>query len=242
MFGGRTGFAHSTITDELWALQLAPGNEQWVQLNPAIGTPPGARTNHGAVVDGGNRMIVFGGLDNTGSNLNTVFALDLATLSWSQMTPTGTGPSARYSMSMVYDAPRNRIVIHGGATGGGSALGDSFVLDLSGTPTWSALGATGTGPGSLYYHSAVVDAANQRMLVFGGYSGSAQSRLFELDMVANNWTERTGTIARPQARWSHSAAWDAPAGRMVIAGGYLQGEVSATQDGGSVAETWFWGD
>jgi hypothetical protein len=240
MFGGRTGFAHSSIVDELWALQLTPGSEQWVQLTPT-GTA-GRRTNHAAVIDGSNRMIVYGGIDQNGGNLGTVFALDIATLTWSQLTPTGTAPSPRFSMIMEYDAPRNRIIIHGGNQGGVTPIGNSFVLDLAGSPSWSPYVTTGTGPGPLYYASSVIDAANQRMLVFGGHSTSPQSRLFELDLVTDTWSEISGTVAQPQARWSHSACWDSVGNRMVIAGGYLLGEVAATQEGGSVAETWFWGD
>jgi hypothetical protein len=139
-------------------------------------------------------------------------------------------------------AQRHSTSTRSGIEGGVTPIGNSFVLDLAGSPSWSPYVTTGTGPGPLYYASSVIDAANQRMLVFGGHSTSPQSRLFELDLVTDTWSEISGTVAQPQARWSHSACWDSVGNRMVIAGGYLLGEVAATQEGGSVAETWFWGD
>ncbi len=241
MFGGRTAYDHASIVSELWALELSPGNEQWIELAPTFTQHPGARTNHGAVIDGSNRMIVYGGINTSGTSIGTVFALDLGTLDWSQLTPTGVSPPPRYSMAMVYDAPRNRIVIHGGIQTGGTLLADTRVLSLSGTPAWSVLSASGTGPGALYYAGAVVDPAGERMLISCGHAVVPQSRLFELDLATDTWAERTPPVARPQARWSHIAVWDTAGSRMVLAGGYLQGEVPASQAGGR-ADTWFWGE
>ena len=240
MYGGRLDYSASSIVDELWALVLDPGNEHWVQLNPTYTQYPGARTNHRAIVDSADRMIVFGGQTPAATRTNDVFVLDLLTLDWTQMTPGGTAPSERLSGAMAYDPPRNRVILHGGNTGGVNPLSDAFTLDLAGGGTWAPLVAAGTAPGALYYHSAVVDPAGQRLLVFGGYSTSTESRLFTLDLVTGTWTEQTGTVAHPQARWAHSACWDLD--RMVIAGGYFDGEISATQQNGAVADTWFWGD
>lgn len=240
MFGGRTAFSHASIVDELWALVLDPGNEHWVQL-AAGGAAPPARTNHSAVVDGANRMIVYGGISQSGTTLGDLYALDLGSLNWSQLTPSGTAPLPRYSAAMVYDAPRDRIVFHGGIQVGNLLLGDSWALALSGTPAWSKLTPAGNGPGPLFYAGAVVDPAGERMLMHGGYDTSARSGLYQLDLTSDTWTLLPGTVAQPQARWSHLAVWDAPDARLVIAGGYLQGEVAATQADGR-AETWFWGD
>ncbi|MBX3460150.1 MAG: choice-of-anchor D domain-containing protein [Planctomycetes bacterium] len=238
MYGGRRDYSAASIVDELWALVLDPGNEHWVQLAQNYIDYPDGRTNHRAVVAGG-RMIIFGGQTPTASRSNDLFALDIASLTWSRMTPTGTPPSERFSGIMAYDPPRNRLIVHGGNTGGTSPLSDAFVLDLAGAGAWAPLAATGTLPGALYYHSAVIDPAGQRMIVSGGYSTSAESRTFILNLATDHWTESPGTVARPQPRWAHAATWDVD--RMVIAGGYLQGEISATQQGGAT-ETWFWGD
>ncbi|MCC7509250.1 MAG: choice-of-anchor D domain-containing protein [Planctomycetes bacterium] len=240
MYGGRLDYSASSIVDELWALVLDPGNEHWVQLNPTFTQYPGARTNHRAVVDSADRMIVFGGQTPAATRTNDVFVLDLLTLDWTQMTPGGTAPSERFSGAWAFDAPRNRVILHGGNTGGVNPLSDAFTLDLAGSGTWAPLAGAGTAPGALYYHSAVVDPASQRLLIFGGYSTGAEARLFALNLVTDTWTGQTGTVAHPQARWAHSACWDVD--RMVIAGGYFDGEISATQQNGTVADTWFWGD
>jgi hypothetical protein len=186
-------------------------------------------------------MIVYGGISQAGTTLGDLCALDLGSLNWVQLTPSGTAPLPRYSTAMIYDAPRDRIVIHGGIQVGGNLLGNTVALSLAGSPAWSSLSPTGSGPGPVYYAAAVVDPVNQRMLLHGGYDTSARSGLYQLDLAGDTWTQLPGTVAQPQARWSHLAAWDAPDSRLVIAGGYLQGEVAATQADGQ-AETWFWGD
>ena len=58
-------------------LTQALAGQTWTQLSPS-GTPPVARGLHGStgVYDSGNnRMIVFGGRDGSGNNLNDVWVL-----------------------------------------------------------------------------------------------------------------------------------------------------------------------
>ncbi|MCC6466097.1 MAG: hypothetical protein IT463_12225, partial [Planctomycetes bacterium] len=98
-------------------------------------------------------------------------------------------------------------------------------------------------PPAMFYHSAVFDTTPgaPRMIVYGGYTSTAHAGLYQLDLLTNQWAQLGGTIAQPQERWSHGAAWDAPDNRMVVVGGYLNGEVAATQESGTVAEVWFFG-
>src|SRR5271170_2158174 len=83
----------------------------WTQLSPS-GTPPVARGGTTGVYDPtSNRMIVFGGLDAGGNNLNDVWALTNANglggaSQWINLIPNGaTGsPPARSGHSAVYDS------------------------------------------------------------------------------------------------------------------------------------------
>ena len=76
-------------------------------VRPQRDLRPGARPHGG----------VRGQLD--GPTLrNDVWALSLAgTPAWTQLTPTGTPPSARYGHSAIYDPVRDRMVVFGGYDG-----------------------------------------------------------------------------------------------------------------------------
>jgi SdrD B-like domain/Galactose oxidase, central domain/Kelch motif len=109
VFGGSDG---GSYRNDVWALSLA-GSPAWSQLAPT-GTPPSARFLHTAIYDPvRDRMVVFGGY--AGGPQNDVWALSLAgSPAWSQLAPTGTPPSARYSNTAIYDPMRDRMVVFGG--------------------------------------------------------------------------------------------------------------------------------
>ena len=134
MFGGFT-YNNSTSLNDLWKYSLS--SNTWTRL--LTGGPPSARDLATAIYDpSGSRMIVFGG-ENNGSFLNDTWQLSLAaTPAWTQLSPTGSPPSARYAHTAILDAPRNRVVIYGGANGA-PALSDVFALSLAGGTSWSQL-------------------------------------------------------------------------------------------------------
>ncbi len=235
LYGGRQGIAHSTISNQVWALNLGV-SPSWQLL--ATSANPGPRANHVAVVAGGF-MYIWGGMDQTGTYRNDVRRLDLGTLAWSTVTPSGTVPTARVSPGAVYDAPRNRIVFFGGHTGSGT-VNQLVELDL-GAMDWATLAPGGTVPAARLYHVMVHDAAGQRAVIHGGVLGSAAyADLYTLDLTTDTFTQIAPPVAIPQGRWQHAGVWDSAVGRLAIAGGYAGSGVEALTDG--AADTWFWGD
>ena len=116
-----------------------------------------------------HRMIVFGGASG-GTVFNDVWALSLgATPTWTLLTPTGAPPASRFGHTAIYDPPRDRMIVAGGAAIGGTSFDDLWALTLSGTPAWNPIGATGTPPIARLRQSAVYDPDRDRMIVFGGY-------------------------------------------------------------------------
>src|SRR5439155_10844585 len=66
----------------------------WVQVNPSGPQPP-ARFNHTAVWDPvGNRMIIFGGA--SAAPLGDLWSYSPTGNTWTQLTPAGPAPSARF--------------------------------------------------------------------------------------------------------------------------------------------------
>jgi hypothetical protein len=218
VFGGYQG----GYLNDVWALSLS-GTPTWTQLTPA-GTLPAVRSGHGAIYDPvRDRMVIFGGLSSVDIPVNDVWALSLGEAPvWTALTPTGTLPRARAYHSAVYDPVRDRIVVFGGYSPF-YYFHDVWELSLAGTPSWTELAPTGTPPSAwCWSHIAIYDPAGDRMVVFGGYSGSAYlGETWELSLAGTPaWTELAPEGASPSARREHSAVYDPVRHRMVVFGGF----------------------
>lgn len=181
VFGGNDCF--QTDFADVWVLSNANGlggTPTWKQLTPS-GTPPSARSGASAVYDSAdNELIVFAGEDSTGSVNNDVWVLSGANGSggapaWTQLSPSGGPPTARVAQTAVYDATNNRMTIFGGDSAT-ALLGDVWVLSdangLGGTPTWIELGSFSTFAEARAFHAAVYDPSTNKMIVFGGATGT----------------------------------------------------------------------
>jgi predicted small integral membrane protein len=225
VFGGYTG---SSYVNQVWTLSLA-GTPAWTQLTPS-GTPPSGRAGHSAIYDPvRDRVMVFAGYSSSG--LNDVWALSLAsTPTWTQLTPSGTPPSARYRPSAIYDPVRDRMVVFGGWSG--TFINDVWALSLTGTPVWTQLTPSGTSPSVRVYHTAIYDPVRDRMVVFGGLSGSVLPGFSYLDDVwalslagTPAWTQLIPSGTSPSARYNPSAIYDLVRDRMVLFGGESESDL-----------------
>jgi galactose oxidase-like protein len=132
-----------SLTAALTVSTSGTGAERWV--NPAPSNPPPARFNHTLVSDSANdRAIMFGGAANCGPLKDVWLLTNASGLSgpsaWTQLTPTGTGPDARYAANAVYDAASNRMIVFGGAAGGYCAGAPPLRNDV-----WILTNANGLG-------------------------------------------------------------------------------------------------
>ncbi len=159
------GYAGSGVFNDVWSLSFA--DTSWALLATA-GTPPAARAACGTILDRANdRLVVFGGFGS--SVLSDTWALSFSgTPAWTQLTPTGTPPAARYGDGAVYDPVRSRMVVFGGTPGGAAAYSDTWALSLAGSPGWTQLTPTGTPPAARAFAAAAYDPVRDQMLAFGG--------------------------------------------------------------------------
>ena len=237
IFGG-----HLDVVDQLgndvWVLTsaLGPGTPTWTQLFPT-GTAPSRREWHSAIYDpGSSRMVVFGGL--TGSGDGNVWILEHAngaggTPAWLMITPPATGPSPRYGHSAVYDPLSNRMIIFGGRKhAGGAFTSDVWLLShangLGGTPAWTQLTASGVPPAPRADHTAVYDPAENRMVIFAGWTLSGGDTYFNDAWVLTHangiggfpaWRALAPLTAPPEKRELHSAVYNPSSKRMIVFGG-----------------------
>ena len=133
VFGGET--LSTCCMNDVWVLSHADGSggtPAWTHLAPT-GTAPAVRYASTAVYDSaGNSMIVFGGNASSGRT-NDVWVLAHAdgsdgTPAWTQLSPTGGPPAARYSHTAVYDAAANAMVVFGGCTNSACPANDVWAL------------------------------------------------------------------------------------------------------------------
>jgi PKD repeat protein len=164
LFGGDDGV---TSLSDTWVWNGTGWTQQLV-------TGPTLRTHAAAAYypDAG-KVVVFGGCSTAVlgciTPLNDVWTWDGA--AWTQITPTGTGPTARTGAAMAYK--NAQLVVFGGYDGT-TYLNDTYTLSFNSRNnkwTWTALTGV-TGPGARAYAAAGTDASNQ-MVVFGGYNGTA---------------------------------------------------------------------
>lgn len=181
---------------------------------------------HSAIYDSlHQRMVVFGGIDDTYSYTNKVYILDLNSFTWSTPSIAGAPPSKRGYHTAVYDGANQRMIVFGGIDGTFD-LQDAFTLSLPGAGplTWAPVMTA--GPLKRSEHAAIVDPLRSRMIIFGGHDsdGATDGSIFNHDswaLVTNgllNWIPLTfpGT---PSLRAGHSGVYDSANQRMVIFGG-----------------------
>jgi hypothetical protein len=138
---------------------------------------------------------------------------------WSQFT-TGTQPAGFEGATGVTDPARNQLVVWGGKTGVYNT--ELWTLRLDAPMGWTNLGSTGSPPGR-QFHSAIVDAANDRMIVFGGRDALGyRNDVWERTLGPSGaWSLLLphSLVTGPSPRDAHTAAYDPVGHRMIVFGG-----------------------
>lgn len=198
---------------------------------------PSARLDHSAIYDPvGQRMIVFGGLTPLGA-VGDLWELTLpssGTPMWTQLTPSGIAPSARWGHSAIYDPVGHQMIVFGGEDGGPNLPTTVHALRLD-SLSWTTLSPSGSPPGR-YDHSAVYipNPSTPRMILFGGYDrNDALGDLWELTLPASGsptWTQLSPSGTPPGPHYNHVLVYDSPNGRLLAFGGNDAGALGDPYD------------
>ena len=210
IFGGYyIGYFYSDV----WELDLTAGSETWQMLSTS-GTPPAPREAATAIIDPvNNRMIIFGGYDQTTNARNDVWELDLTTLTWTQLFPSGTSPGPRYAHSAVYDQVEHRMVVFGGTAPYMYAFNDVWELDLTdGAEAWQQLSPTGPFPVGRSRHFWAHNPSTNDMIIGFGYDSDGMSiwiynDVWVLDLGSLEWRDVSNGGFAINARRGASAAF-----------------------------------
>lgn len=149
-----------------------------------------------------------------------------AAQTWNQLAPTGGPPSARSISAGAYDAATNQMIVFGGSAFSVNH-NDSWTLSLGGSPQWNQLSPAGSLPAPRVRHRIAYDAANSRMMLFGGGLGATSPCANDIWVLANAnslggipaWTQLSPAGAAPAPRNVHSAVYDPASNRMTIFAG-----------------------
>ncbi|MDX2775977.1 kelch repeat-containing protein [Streptomyces caniscabiei] len=124
----------------------------------------------------------------------------------------------------VYDAANDRIIYFGGLTGTNQRLNDVWQLkaDEYGMYVATRLRPAGTPPTQRWLMAGCYDAANQRMVLWGGQSAAGVlGDVWSLSLASGSetWTQLTPGGTAPTAAWQPAFAYDDANKRLYIHGG-----------------------
>jgi hypothetical protein len=157
-----------------------------------------------------------------GSQPVEVHAFDLAQSRWSILQAAGAPQTRPYIGSVVYDPPRDRLLLVGGYAFQGM---QTWALTLSGVPTWQILGTTGAPP-ARYGHSTIYDPIHDSVVMFGGnddsYPSNYLSEVWSLSLASGTWSQLSPSGAAPPGREGHGAIYDPAGQRMIVFGGHCE--------------------
>ncbi len=197
------------------------GNGSWTLAGSAPFNRSGSAVAYDASAD---RVVLFGGLEGLTFEADT-WSYDPRTATWTNVTRIG-APSARVYASMAYDPAAGGIVLFGGEwwtwdpSGGifwGGVYADTWVWNGV-TTSWTRL-QPAQSPPARAVASMAYDSRVDRILLFGGYNGSAYfSDTWSFDFTNDTWVNLTGTPA-PAGRLGAGITYDAGADRTILFGG-----------------------
>jgi hypothetical protein len=197
--------------NDVWALSLSH-TPAW---SPVNGTSPEPRSFHAVAYDRRrDRMIIFGGYnrDTLGFYNNEFWSCTLGSRpTWSRIEPAGDLPSPRSDVRMIYDAPRDRMIVLGGQAYNQSCT-DVFELSLAAAPVVTRLETRGTPPGGI--RSAILDSRHNRIVVIA----RPDNQVWTLCMCEKPQWEQLDTGGTQIIPDASDAVYDAPRDRMLVFG------------------------
>ena len=226
------GIASGATSSGLWGLDADP--EEWLLVTGS--SPSGSRAYAALVRDPGrDRLILYGGMLSTLSKAASPEVWVIAPYSdspqWTRLIPAGVAPAARWSAIVVYDPPRDRLVVIGGRNRD-SVFTDAWQLKFSPLLQWSQLVVVGDRPPARDGAIGVLDLANDRIVTFGGADPGTDVPNQDVWSYAltglASWTlePRQGEV--PNELREACATLDAARGRIVVHGGGRPQELAAS--------------
>ncbi|MFX1533184.1 MAG: Kelch repeat-containing protein [Promethearchaeota archaeon] len=169
LFGGHN---RQTILSDTWVYDFSSNN--WTEMFPQ--TSPNVRYGHTMAYNPSNqKVILFGGKSDAsyGISNNDLWMYDYSSNIWTEFS-TITKPDVRYWYATAYDQTNQKMILFGGLTyssNGTIIYDDSWTYDYV-VNEWIQNSPV-RHPSARYLHSMVYDSVNEKIILFGGYNGTA---------------------------------------------------------------------
>jgi hypothetical protein len=170
---GETGVA--VQYNDFYRLDLAP-HVEWTAL-ATKNAFPSPRVGACGVVDPiARRLVLFGGAidwppPDACCNEVWTYDLDVPTSGWNLLS-LDDAPAQRMMAACTYDPMRNRMLVYGGSSTGGTGVATSLIaLDLTlGQEHWETIETSAAPPGKTHrlWHALAYDRRRDRLLLIGG--------------------------------------------------------------------------
>jgi N-acetylneuraminic acid mutarotase len=226
MFGGMNDNGVDGLPNDTWAYD--PHANTWTNLHPSGTLPPG-RAYHSMIYDPSvHRVIMFGG-DGLGmAFFNDTWAYDPAANTWTELSPSGSLPSARAWQSMVYVPSTHQAIMFGGGERF-DLVNDTWAYDPAAN-IWTELSPSGSLPSARANQLMAYDSDTGKVIMFGGNDSFIDDLLNDIwvyDPVANTWSDLHPSVSPPSGRDGYWMAYDPSMGEVIMFEGH-----SAMGDGG----------
>ena len=212
------GSAGPSATEPVATTEPTDSDPGW-RLVEVAGARPDAREDHTlTVTPDGSTAYLFGGRTAAGESLGDLWALDLATDSWSQVA--GSGPPARFGHNAAWVDGVGLVIFAGQSAA--TFYNDLWAYDPA-ADDWTQLPAGGDVPVARYGSCAAV-GPDGRLWISHGFTseGSRFADTRAYDFSTGTWTDETPAAERPVERCLH-ACWWTDDGRFALYAGQTTG-------------------
>ena len=209
-------FQSFTPSAVLWKYTTA--NRKWTPLGPS-GAGPSARNGCTAERVHGS-MYVFGGLGKFLVPNGDLWRYDIGANAWTELTPSGPTPPARFISASVADHETGRIYLYNGlgvTPEGFQPIGDFWVYDIA-QNTWRQLPQTPTPPRAKGVFSMLHGPCEKNYLVYTGgnidttvhcegfdENTTATNEIWAFDVQAETWQKLDTLGTAPRIEFAQGA-------------------------------------
>jgi len=203
-------FGGSTNQNYTWAFS----DGKWTNLDLAVAPP--SRAHGGIAYDAADGYIVLFGGSNAGRFYNDTW--EYAGGVWKNVSASaGQAPSPRVAMGMAYDAADGYIVLFGGMTKSHQTLNDTWKFAHG---KWANVtGTTGATPLSRFAEGMAYDAADDYVLMYGGWTatkGQNERTLDDTWEFSGGLWKLVSPTTNPGPRWFVDLTYDSTDGYILF--------------------------
>ena len=220
LFGGQTGPCcdATSFSGKTWTYDVT--THVWSQRQPAVS--PSARAGSPLAYDSeSDRVVLFGGGNQTSLLLDDTWTYDANTDTWTEMA--AGGPPKHLGAQMAYDIESDRVILFGGADTN-FLLDDTWAYDTN-TDTWTEM-KPATSPTQRNFQGMTYDAESDRVLVWGATGTDLEpvdGSVWAYDYNSNTWEKMPLIEPVPLRRDYPELVYDIESDRAILYGGWPAG-------------------